>query len=109
LIEETNSSWSKALLRQVCFVRLSFSDRLKLVLMELAMKFGQPVDDGTLISLKFGYHDWAQIIGCSRPVIGRIFSEMVADQWIQLLDGGRILLREELRALPSALDSVLGR
>jgi CRP-like cAMP-binding protein len=78
LTEDMNTAWSKALLWHINFFRLPFQERFALVLHELGLKFGKPSHDGVLISLKFGHKDFAEIIGCSRPVVGKVTANMVS-------------------------------
>jgi CRP/FNR family cyclic AMP-dependent transcriptional regulator len=94
LIEDMNTAWSKALLWYINFFRMSFRERLALVLHELGLKFGKPTHNGILVSLKLGHDDFAEMIGCSRPVIGKVLSEMISAGAIELPDHGGILLRE---------------
>jgi CRP-like cAMP-binding protein len=94
LIEDMNIAWSRALFWQVNFLRLSFRERFELVLHGLSSKFGLAVNNGIIIDLKLGQGDFAEIIGSSRPVVGKLFAEMFNSGEIELTKTGKILLRE---------------
>ena len=98
LIEDMNAAWSKAFLWHVDFFRLRFRERFALLLHELGLKFGKPTDDGILVPFKLGHDDFAEMIGCSRPVIGKLLAQMISTGAIELSDRGGILLRELLFA-----------
>jgi hypothetical protein len=51
-----------------------------------------------LLSLKLGQDDFADMIGCSRPVIGKIILHMISAGTIELADRNGILVREPLLA-----------
>jgi CRP-like cAMP-binding protein len=98
LIEDMNTAWSKALLWQVTLFRLPFRERFTLLLHELGVKFGKPTRNGVLVSLKLGHADFAEMIGCSRPIMGKILAGMRSAGVIEFADRGEILLREALFA-----------
>jgi CRP/FNR family transcriptional regulator, cyclic AMP receptor protein len=93
LIENMNTAWSRALEWHMHFFGLSAGERLVLMLHELGEKFGVPAPDGVLIDIRLTHDDFAELIGCSRPVIGKIFNEITSAGRIQFGNRGGILLR----------------
>jgi CRP-like cAMP-binding protein len=79
----------------VNFFRLSFRERLELVIHELGAKFGVAATNGIIIDLKLAQGDLAEMIGCSRPVIGKLFGELLSTGALELTKSGKILLRED--------------
>jgi CRP/FNR family transcriptional regulator, cyclic AMP receptor protein len=98
LIEDMNAAWSKALLWHIDFFRLSFLERFALVLHELGLKFGKPSRNGVLLSLKLGHDDFAEMIGCSRPVISKILLQLISAGAVEVADRSGIIVREPLLA-----------
>jgi CRP/FNR family transcriptional regulator len=98
LIEDMNAAWSKAWLWHIDFFRLSFRERFALVFHELCLKFGKPSHNGILLSLKLGHDDLAEMIGSSRPVIGKILLQMIAAGAVELTDRSGMVVREPLLA-----------
>jgi hypothetical protein len=60
------------------FLGKNYAARLELVFAELAGKFGVNESGGTLLTPEFGHADFAEMIGCSRPLVGRLIDEMIS-------------------------------
>jgi hypothetical protein len=97
-IEAMNAEWFRALLWRVNFFGTSFSGRFELALRWLAEKFGVKASNGVIIDLKLSQGDFAQIIGCSRPVVHKLFSQMLSVAAIELTQTGKILVREHFHS-----------
>jgi CRP/FNR family transcriptional regulator, cyclic AMP receptor protein len=96
LIEAINCEWTKALQWQVNFFGASFSRRFELVLQWLAEKFGLKTGNGVVIDLKLSHRTLGEVIGCTRPVVRKLFAHMIAAGAIELTQTGKILLCEPL-------------
>jgi CRP-like cAMP-binding protein len=91
--ERMNSASSDWLEHYATFLGLSFRERLEITLAELGRKLGVPDKDGILIAFEPTHSDLAEIIGSSRPVIGRLMSELIADGAIARRERKYILVR----------------
>lgn len=114
LTERMNSAASEWVEYYATFLGLSYRDRVEVVLAELGRKFGVPDKDGVLIAFEPTHSDLAEMIGSSRPVIGRVMTELMEDGEIArrdrkyiLLHGGAIEARlsENSRAATSEMTS----
>ena len=72
------AAWSELTLRHMQFLGKNYSGRLEMVLAELATKFGVKESRGTLLIPEFGHHDFAEMVGCSRPMVSRLIAEMIS-------------------------------
>jgi CRP-like cAMP-binding protein len=93
LAERINSAASDWVQYYATFLGLSFRQRLEIVLAELGRKLGVQDKDGILIAFEPTHSDLAEMIGSSRPVIGRLTSELIEDGAIARRDRKYILLR----------------
>jgi CRP/FNR family transcriptional regulator, cyclic AMP receptor protein len=76
IIQTLNTVWSQNLQLFVTLLTLSFTDRLRLVLSDLALRAGVRDAEGIILIPEFGHEDLAEMIGCSRPMVSRMLSEM---------------------------------
>jgi CRP/FNR family transcriptional regulator, cyclic AMP receptor protein len=79
IIESLNQTWSSLAQRLAGFIGSSFRKRLEMVFEELASTFAVEDDRGFLISLKLSHAEFAEMIGCSRPMATVLIGEMLAD------------------------------
>jgi CRP-like cAMP-binding protein len=93
LAERANSAASDWIQYYATFLGLSFRERLEIVLAELGRKLGVPDKDGILIAFELTHSDLAEMIGSSRPVVGRLTSEMIEDGAIARRDRKYVLMR----------------
>lgn len=93
LAERANSAASDWIQYYASLLGLSFRERLEIVLAELGRKLGVPDKDGILIAFELTHSDLAEMIGSSRPVVGRLTSEMIEDGAIARRDRKYILAR----------------
>jgi CRP/FNR family cyclic AMP-dependent transcriptional regulator len=61
------------------FLGMNYSERLETILDDLVRKFGAREARGTLLIPEFGHADFAEMIGCSRPMVSRLIAEMIAN------------------------------
>ncbi len=93
VIERLNTAWSAMAQRFGTFLSMSFKERLELELKELGEKFGVRDSRGILIMLELSHSDFADMIGSSRPMVSRLFAEMVKAGLI-LRRGKQLILLE---------------
>jgi CRP-like cAMP-binding protein len=80
LLAEIAAAWGSLTHYCAQFLGMNFSERLETVLRDLARKFGVREARGTLLIPEFGHADFAEMIGCSRPMVSRLIAEMIANQ-----------------------------
>jgi CRP-like cAMP-binding protein len=97
LSERMNSAAAEWVQYYATFLGLSYRERIGMVMAELGRKFGVPDSDGILLTFEPTHSDLAEMIGSSRPVVGRVLTEMIEDGEIGrrerkyiLLSGGAI-------------------
>jgi CRP/FNR family transcriptional regulator, cyclic AMP receptor protein len=78
ILGEVVAAWSELTLRHAQFLGSNYAGRLETVLADLAAKFGVNESRGTLLIPAFGHSDFAEMIGCSRPMVSRLISEMIS-------------------------------
>ena len=96
LIEAMTAGWSRALLWQLNFLRLSFRDRIELVLRELGAKFGVTNDRGIMIDLNLRHSELSEMVGCSRQLVGKLLGQLASGGAIETAQDGRLILMEPL-------------
>jgi CRP/FNR family transcriptional regulator, cyclic AMP receptor protein len=93
MIEAMNTYWSQKLQWFATLLTLPFSDRLKLVLSDLALRAGVKDSEGIALLPELGHEDFAEMIGCSRPMVSRLISEMTESGMIDRRGKVYVLLR----------------
>ena len=95
--ERMNSAWSGWVHYYASFLGMSFRERLELMLAQLGRKFGAPDDDGIALTFEPAHGDLAEMIGCSRPMVSRLMTDLIKQGEIArrgrlyiLLSGGTI-------------------
>jgi CRP/FNR family cyclic AMP-dependent transcriptional regulator len=78
ILEEVVAAWSELTLHYTQFLGTNYNSRLEIILAELATKFGVKESRGTLLIPEFGHSDFAEMIGCSRPMVSRLLGEMIS-------------------------------
>jgi CRP/FNR family transcriptional regulator, cyclic AMP receptor protein len=78
IIGEVVAAWSKFTLHYIEFLGVNYSERLEIVLRDLATKFGVKESRGILLIPEFGHSDFAEMIGCSRPMVSRLIAGMIS-------------------------------
>jgi CRP/FNR family cyclic AMP-dependent transcriptional regulator len=87
LLAEITAVWGSFTHYCTQFLGMNYSERFETVLRDLAQKFGARESRGTLLIPEFGHSDFAEMVGCSRPMVSRLIAEMIAHQ--QLVYDGR--------------------
>jgi CRP/FNR family transcriptional regulator, cyclic AMP receptor protein len=93
LSERMNSASSEWVEYYATFLGLSYRERIEIVMAELGRKFGIPDSKGVLLTFEPTHSDLAEMIGSSRPVVGRVLTELIEDREIERHDRKYILLR----------------
>jgi len=93
LSERMNSAAAEWVQYYATFLGLSYRERIEMVMAELGRKFGIPDSDGILLTFEPTHSDLAEMIGSSRPVIGRVMTELAEDGEIGRRDRKYVLLR----------------
>ena len=93
LAERMHSASSEWVQHYATFLGLSYRERIEIVLAELGRKFGVPDGEGLLLTFEPTHSDLAEMIGSSRPVVGRVLSELIADGELGRRDRKYILLQ----------------
>jgi len=78
ILQEVVAAWSSLTLRHTQLIGKNYGSRFEMVLAELAAKFGVKEARGTLLVPEFGHSDFAEMIGCSRPMVSRLIAEMIS-------------------------------
>ena len=61
--------WWALLVRQSRFVDQTLEERIAVALLDLADKFGLPDARGTIINVRFGHRNIAELVSGSRPKV----------------------------------------
>jgi CRP-like cAMP-binding protein len=61
--------WWGLLVRQSRFVDQTLEERIAVALLDLANKFGLPDGRGTIINVRFGHRNIAELVSGSRPKV----------------------------------------
>ncbi|MGB8683590.1 MAG: Crp/Fnr family transcriptional regulator [Candidatus Binatus sp.] len=93
LSERMNSAAAEWVQYYATFLGLSYRERIEMVLAELGRKFGIADGDGVLLTFEPTHSDLAEMIGSSRPVVGRVLTELADDGEIGRRERKYILLR----------------
>jgi len=72
-----NTYWSQNLRFFTTLLNLPLENRLSMVLSDLAMRAGVKDSEGTILIPELGHEDLAEMIGCSRPMVGRLIAGMI--------------------------------
>lgn len=82
---------------------LPLAQRCAAALLNLAAPYGLPRSDGLVISLKLSQDEFADMVGCSRPMANRELKQMESQGWIRMTYSHfAILDLEALRGAASA-------
>jgi CRP-like cAMP-binding protein len=91
--ERMNSAWSGWVHYYASILGMSFRERLELMLAQLGRKFGAPDDDGIALTFEPAHGDLAEMIGCSRPMVSRLMTDLIKQGEIARRGRLYILLR----------------
>jgi CRP/FNR family transcriptional regulator, cyclic AMP receptor protein len=94
LLETLNTFWSLNTRWFATLIGLPIWERLELVLNDLARHTGVTDARGTMLIPELAHEDLAEMIGCSRPMVGRLIGQMVEAELIER-SGKRYILRKK--------------
>ncbi|MGH7933467.1 MAG: Crp/Fnr family transcriptional regulator [Candidatus Binataceae bacterium] len=106
LMAQFSGAWSAEVRRWTRFVGLDFRQRLKFVLEDLATRYGVADDRGVLLIPELSHLDFAEMIGCSRPMMSKLLSELIEERLLAqngkryIIRRGLSLARSNSQALP---------
>jgi CRP/FNR family transcriptional regulator, cyclic AMP receptor protein len=103
-----NTAWSSVAQRLAMLLSVSFRQRLELVLAELAERYGVREGRGILITPELTHDDLAEMIGSSRPMITRIFADMIKEG-VLIRQRKQIILVDSLTGKTAASDLPIDR
>jgi CRP-like cAMP-binding protein len=98
----TMGRWWALLVRQSRFVDQTLEERIAVALLDLADKFGLPDTRGTIINLRFGHRNLAELVSGSRPKVSVCLRRFA-------LEGVLIQERRRIIVVPGKLSAILLR
>jgi CRP-like cAMP-binding protein len=107
LMQRINTAWASVTYRLGMLLSMSFKERLEFALNELAWKFGLRESRGILIPSELTHTDFAEMIGCSTPMVTRILDEMIEDG-VLLHQGNHLIVTEPIGdKSPATIDRLI--
>lgn len=98
ILQAVVAALSETTLHYAQFLGKNYNCRLEMVLADLASKFGVKESRGVLLIPEFAHSDFAEMIGCSRPMVSKLIAEMIsAGSLIQ--DGKHYIIADEQLAM----------
>ena len=94
ILQALNTFWSQNLSWTVKLLNLSFAERLKAVLSDLAQRAGVKDARGITLIPEPAHEDLAEMIGCSRPMVSRLLAEMAEDELLTRVGKQYLLLNK---------------
>jgi CRP/FNR family cyclic AMP-dependent transcriptional regulator len=77
VVASLNTFWSENVRRFVTLLSLPIWDRLVMAMTDLAKRAGVRDSEGIILIPEIGHEDFAEMIGCSRPMVSRLIAQMV--------------------------------
>jgi CRP/FNR family transcriptional regulator, cyclic AMP receptor protein len=93
ILTSLNTFWSENLRYFATLLSLPLSERLTIVLDDLAARAGVHDAEGVILIPELGHDDLAEMIGCSRPMVSRMIADMIRRKKIAKRDKQYVLLR----------------
>jgi CRP/FNR family cyclic AMP-dependent transcriptional regulator len=78
ILGDVVAAWSELSFRETQFLGKNYAARLEMVLADLTAKFGVKESRGILLIPDFVDGDFAEMIGCSKPMVSKLISEMIS-------------------------------
>jgi CRP-like cAMP-binding protein len=82
VIDWLHTAWSSVAAWFVTFFGMTYEERLKTVLRDLAVRFGVEDTRGVLIVPELSHSDLAEMVGSSRPMVSRLMAEMTSQGYL---------------------------
>jgi CRP-like cAMP-binding protein len=96
LLEQLNTAWCAEMMRRLKSLVFDYRRRLELALMDLAETCGIKDSRGVLLTPELSHLDFAEMVGCSRSMVGRLICDMI-NQGILVLHNRHYILTRDLR------------
>jgi len=94
----TMGRWWALLVRQSRFVDQTLEERIAVALLDLADKFGLPDARGTIINLRFGHRNIAELVSGSRPKVSVCLRRFALEEMLIQERRRIIVMRDKLSA-----------
>jgi CRP/FNR family transcriptional regulator, cyclic AMP receptor protein len=94
ILAALNTFWSENLRFFTTLLNLPFWDRLTIVLSDLAKRAGVQDSEGIILIPEIFHEDLAEMIGCSRPMVSRLISQMVGSELLARRGKQYVLLKK---------------
>jgi len=96
LLEQLNTAWCAEMMQRLKSLVIDNRRRLELVLADLAERCGVEDSRGVLLTPELSHLDLASMLGCSRPMVGRLIADMI-NQGVLMQHHRRYILTRDLR------------
>jgi CRP-like cAMP-binding protein len=96
LLEQLNTAWCAEMIRRLKSLVIDYRRRLELVLVDLAETCGIKDSRGVLLTPELSHLDFAEMVGCSRSMVGRLIADMI-NQGILVQHNRHYILTRDLR------------
>jgi CRP-like cAMP-binding protein len=93
ILASLNTFWSENLRLFTTLLNLPYWDRLKIVVSDLAKRAGIRDSDGILLIPEIAHEDLAEMIGCSRPLVSRLITQMIESRLLARRGKQYVLLK----------------
>jgi len=96
LLEQLNTAWCAEMIRRLRSLAVDYRRRLELILMDLAEICGIEDSRGVLLTAELSHLDFADMVGCSRSMVGRLIADMI-NQGILVQHDRHYIITRDLR------------
>jgi CRP/FNR family cyclic AMP-dependent transcriptional regulator len=96
LLEQLNTAWCAEMIRRLKSLVIDYRRLLELVLVDLAETCGIKDSRGVLLTPELSHLDFAEMVGCSRSMVGRLIADMI-NQGILVQHNRHYILTRDLR------------
>jgi CRP/FNR family transcriptional regulator, cyclic AMP receptor protein len=97
LLEQLNTAWCAEMTQRLKSLVIDYRRRLELVFADLAERCGVEDSRGVMLTPELNHLDFAHMLGCSRPMVGRLIADMI-NQGILIQHNRRYILTRDLRS-----------
>ena len=93
ILASLNTFWSENLRLFTTLLNLPYWDRLKIVVSDLAKRAGVRDSEGIALIPEIAHEDLAEMIGCSRPLVSRLITQMIESRLLARRGKQYVLLK----------------
>ena len=102
LLQNITAAWAETEQYWARFLSMNYRQRLQTIFADLAVRFGAPGPQGTVLTLELGHYDLARMIDCSRPMLSQLIATMVRAGQISQRDKRYVVLNSKERPTVAA-------